>query len=83
VREVTNTLDDEIPEYHDMKESQEPPQIMISQKRKPAWERELIQYGEKYGSPEGTMRQIKKPKTLSNYMALMCDLIEKEPDFFE
>jgi hypothetical protein len=29
------------------------------------------------------MRQIKKPKPFSSYMALMCDLIEKEPTCFE
>jgi hypothetical protein len=57
--------------------------MMISHKRNPSWARELIQYGEKYGSPEGTMRHIKKPKPLSNYMVLMCDLIEKKPTFFE
>jgi hypothetical protein len=77
VREVTTSSDDEIPEDHDMIESQEPPQLTISHKRKPAWARELIQDGEKYGAPEGTMRQIKKLKTFSSYMALMCDLIEK------
>jgi hypothetical protein len=53
--------------------------MAISHKRKPSWVRELIQYGEKYGAPEGTMRQVKKPKPLSSYMDLMCDLIEKEP----
>jgi hypothetical protein len=83
VKEVTNTLDDEIQEDHDMKKSQEPAQMMISHKRKPAWARELIQYGEKYGAPEGTMRKIKKSNLFSSYMALMCDLIEKEPTFFE
>jgi hypothetical protein len=57
--------------------------MMISHKRKPTWARELIQYGEKYGSPEGTMRQVKKPKSLSNYMALMCDLLENDPTCFE
>ena len=51
VKEVTITLDDEIPKDHDMIESQEPPQMTISHKRKPAWARELIQYGEKYGDP--------------------------------
>jgi hypothetical protein len=83
VREVTISPDDEIQEDHDMIESQEPPQMTISHKRKPAWARELIQDGEKYGAPEGTMRQIKKPKPFSSYMALMCDLIEKEPTCFE
>jgi hypothetical protein len=29
------------------------------------------------------MRQSKKPKTFSNYMALMCDLIENEPTCFK
>jgi hypothetical protein len=29
------------------------------------------------------MRQSKKPNPLSSYMALMCDLIEKEPTCFE
>jgi hypothetical protein len=57
--------------------------MMISHKRKPAWARELIQDGEKYGAPEGTMRKVKKPKPFSSYMALMCDLLEKEPTCFE
>jgi hypothetical protein len=83
VREVTISPDDKIHEDHDMRESQEPPQMMISHKRKPAWARELIQYGEKYGAHEGTMRQVKKPKSFSSFMALMCDLIEKEPTCFE
>jgi hypothetical protein len=83
VREVTTSPDDKIPEDHDMIESQEPPQMSISHKRKPTWARELIQDGEKYGALEGTMRQIKKPKPFSSYMALMCDLIEKEPTRFE
>jgi hypothetical protein len=66
-----------------MIESQEPPQMTISHKRKSSWAREFIQDGEKYGAPEGTMRQSKKPKPFSIYMALMCDLIEKEPTCFE
>jgi hypothetical protein len=57
--------------------------MMISHKRKPAWARELIQDGEKYGVPEGTTRQVKKPKPFSSYMSLMCDLVEKEPTCFE
>jgi hypothetical protein len=36
VREVTSSLDDEIQEDHDMIESQEPPQMTISNKIKPA-----------------------------------------------
>jgi hypothetical protein len=57
--------------------------MMISHKTNPSWERELIEYGEKYGAPEGTMRQVKKPKPFSSYMDLVCDLLEKEPTCFE
>jgi hypothetical protein len=77
VREVINSPNEDILEDH------EPPQMTISHKRKPSWERELIQDGEKYGAPEGTMRQLKKPKPFSTYMALMCDLLENEPTLFE
>jgi hypothetical protein len=83
VREVITSPDEEILEDRDIIESQEPPQMTISHKRKPVWARELIQDGEKYGAPEGTMRQVKKPKPFSNYMALMCDLLEKEPTCFK
>jgi hypothetical protein len=50
VKEITVTPDDEIPKDHDMIESQEPPQMTISNNRKPSWVRELIQDGEKYGA---------------------------------
>jgi transposase InsO family protein len=83
VREVIASPDEEILEDHDIVEFQEPPQMTISHKRKPAWARELIQDGEKYGVPEGTTRQVTRPNTFSSYMALMCDLLEKEPTCFE
>jgi hypothetical protein len=53
LKEVRITHDDKIPEDHDMIESQEPPCMTISQKRKLDWVRELIQYAKKYGAPEG------------------------------
>jgi hypothetical protein len=57
--------------------------MVIFHKRNLAWARDLIQDGEKYGVPEGTMRQVKKPNPFSYYMALMYDLLEKEPTCFE
>ena len=39
-----------------MIEPQEPPTMNISRKRKPAWERQIIQEAEKYGAPEGSTR---------------------------
>jgi hypothetical protein len=79
VREVIASPDEEILEDHDIVEFQEPPQMTISHKRKIAWAREIIQYGEKYGVLEGTTRQVKRPRPFSSYMALMCDILEKEP----
>jgi hypothetical protein len=83
VREVVTSPDEEILEDHDISEVQEPPQMTILHKRKPAWARELIQDGEKYGVPQGTTRQVKRPKPFSNYTALMCDFLEEEPTCFE
>ena len=56
VREVVTSPDEEIIEDHDIIEVQEPPQMTILHKRKPAWARELIQDGEKYGVLEETTR---------------------------
>jgi hypothetical protein len=83
MKEVITSPDEEILEDHDIIESQEPPQMTVSHKRNPTWARKLIQDGEKYGAPKGTMRQVKKPKPFSSYMDLMCDLLEKERTCFE
>jgi hypothetical protein len=83
VREVITSPDEELLEDHDIVEVQEPPQMTILHKRKLAWARELIQDGETYGVPQGTTRQVKRPKPFSSYTALMCDLLEEEPTYFE
>jgi hypothetical protein len=84
MREVPRAAepDEELLEDHDIVEVQEPPQMTILHKIKPAWARELIQDGEKYGVPQGTTRQVKRPNPFSSYTALMCDLLEKEPTYF-
>ena len=73
VREVPRAAepDEETPEDHDITKVQEPPQMTFSHKRNPTWARELIQDGDKYGVTEGTMKQVKKPKPFSSYMAWM------------
>jgi hypothetical protein len=55
-REVVTSPDEGLLEDHDIVEVQEPPQMTIIHKRKPAWARELIQDGVKYSVPQGTMR---------------------------
>jgi hypothetical protein len=83
VREVVISPNEETPKDHDISEVQEPPQMTFSHKRKLAWTRDLIQYGEKYGVPEGTTRQVERPKPFSSYTALMCNLLDEEPTCFE
>ena len=65
MKEFAPSLDDEIVEKHDMLEPQEPPHMNISHKRKTYWAHEIIQEAERYGAPEGSTRQSKKPKVLS------------------
>ena len=55
----------------------------VSHKRKPAWVREAIQDAEKYGAPEGSLRESKRPRTYSSYVALLLDIIDAEPSSFD
>ena len=55
----------------------------VSHKRKPVWARELIQDAERYGAPEGSLRERKRPCIYSSYMALLFDIIDVEPSNFE
>ena len=70
---------------HDMTEPQMPidPPKEVSHKRKPAWARELIQDAERYGVPEGSLRESERPRIYSSYMALLSDIIDAEPSSFE
>ena len=52
-------------------------------KRKPTWVREEILDAERYGTPEGIHRESKRPRPYSSYVALLCDIIDKEPSNYE
>ena len=73
-------------EYHDMAEPQElieTPYEKESHKRKPTWAWELLQDAKMYDAQEGMHREMKRPKHYNNYVALMCDIIDKEPSNYE
>ena len=55
----------------------------ISHKINPSWVCDIIQEAERYGAPKGSTRQRKKPNPFPSYVALMCDLVDKEPTCFE
>ena len=70
-------------EDHDILEPQESPTMDRYWKRKPSWVREIIQEVEKYGALEGSTRTSKRSNPFSNYVALMCDLVDQEPTSYE
>ena len=73
-------------EDHDELEPQkpeDPPKEVFSGKRRPAWACELMQEAEKYGAPDGTFRESKRPKSFSSYVALLSNIIDVEPTNYE
>jgi hypothetical protein len=58
-----------------MVEPQRPTKI-LSHKRRLAWAQELIRDAERYGSPKKYLRESKKPKSYSIYVACLCDIMD-------
>jgi hypothetical protein len=82
----TDACDDVILEDHDMEEPQMPidsSREMNNKKRRQAWAREIIQDAEKYGFPDGSFRERKRPRPYSSYVALLSDIIDAEPTSYE
>ena len=65
------------------KELVDPPQEKNPHKRKPAWVCEIIQGAERYGASQETHRGRKRTRSCSSYVALLCDIIDKEPSNYE
>ena len=52
---------------------------MISTKRRPYWDRDVIKEAKRYGALEGSKIQ----RIYLNYVALMRNLVDEEPTCFE
>ena len=79
---IQDVEEEKIPEYHDMEDPQRPmemPQETILQKRRPCWDRNVIQGLEKYGALDG----IKISWIYSSYVSLMCNIFVTKPTCFE
>ena len=74
---------DEDREIEEPWEPIDPPQEKNPHKRKLAWVREAIQGAERYGAPEEMHREKKRTRSYSSYVALLCDIIDKEPSNYE
>ena len=55
----------------------------ICHKRNLSWACEIIQEAERYGALQGSSKQSKKSNPFPSYVALMCDIVDKEPTCFE
>ena len=80
-------MNEEIQEQdRELEESQEPidpPLEKNHHKMKPGWVREIIQSVEIYGDLEETPRGRKRTRSCPSYVALLCDIIDKEPSNYE
>ena len=61
----------------------DPPQKKNPHKMKPAWVCEIIQGENICGASEETHRGRKRTRSFSSYVALLCDIIDKEPSNYE
>ena len=61
----------------------DPPREKNSYETKPTCIREAILDAERYGALEGIDRERKRPRPYSSYVALLCDIIDKEPSSYE
>ena len=55
------------------------PHETISKKIRPNWVHDVVQGAKIYGAPEGS----KRLRTHPSYVALMCNLVDVEPTYFE
>ena len=70
----------EIEEPH---EPVDPTQEKNPHKRKLAWVWEAIQGAKIYGAPEEILKERKITRSCSGYVALLCDINDKEPSNYE
>jgi hypothetical protein len=54
-----------------------------SHKRRSAWAQDLIRVAKRYGALEKYLRESKKLKLYSNYVACLCDIMDAEPSNYE
>jgi hypothetical protein len=82
----TDASDYVLLEDHDMEEPQIPADSsreMNTRKRRLSWAREIIQDVEKYGAPNGSFIERKRPQPYSRYVAFLSDIIDVEPTSYE
>ena len=80
---MNKEIQEEDRELEEPQEPVDPLQEKNPHKRKPAWVHEIIQGAERYGDSEETQRGRKRTRSCSNYVALLCNIIDIEPSNYE
>ena len=80
---MKEAIPEEDQEIEECQEHVDPPQENNPHKMKPACVWEAIQGAERYGAPEENHKERKRTGSCSEYAALLCDLIDKEPSNYE
>ena len=80
---MNEEIQEEDRELEEPKEPVDPPQENNPYKRKPTRVCEIIQGSEKYGASEETHRGRKRTRSCSSYVALLFDIIDKDPSKYE
>ena len=70
-------------EFEEPQRLVDPPQEKNPHKRKPSWVQEIIQGVERYGAPEESHKERKRTRSCFGYVALLCDVINKESSNYE
>ena len=79
---MNEEIQEEDREFEEAQEPVDPPQEKNPHKLKPAWVHEIIQGAERYEDPEENHRERKRTRSCSKYVALLCDVINKEPSSY-
>ena len=80
---MNEEIQEEDQEFEEPQETVDPPLEMNPHNRKPGWVHEIIQGTERYGASKETPRGRKRTRSCSSYVALLCDIIDKEPSNYE
>ena len=80
---MNDATQEEDQEIEEPQEHVDPLKEKNPHKSEPAWVREDIQGAERYGGLEEMHRSRKRTRSCSDYVALLCDIIDKEPSNYE
>ena len=80
---MNEEIQEEDREFEESQRPVDPPLENNPHKRKPTRVQEIIQGEERYGAPEEIHKERKRTRSYSGYVALLCDIVDKEPSNYE